>query len=134
MESKPRIVVLDDNETFAALMAATLEADYDVVVGHTGLQGIALCLATSTDAVITDIGMPDIDGIAMLREFSKDTRLSGIPVLVVTATHFNRLSREDVKCFPQVKRILFKTDSMDTLAQEVRAVLEEARGSRPPGQ
>ena len=132
MEGKPRIVVLDDNETFAALMAATLEADYDVAVGHNGLQGVALCLETRTDAVVTDIGMPEFDGVAMLREFSKDPRLSGIPVLVVTATHFTRRSREEVERFPQVKRVLSKTDSMDTMAREVRAVLEEARGSQPP--
>ena len=134
MESKPRVVVLDDNETFAALMAATLEADYDVVVGHNGLQGIALCLETPADAVVTDIGMPDVDGITMLQEFKKNPRLSSIPVLVITATHFTRLSREDVSRFPQVKRILSKTSSIDTLALEVRAVLEETRGSRPSGQ
>jgi len=109
-------------------MTATLEADYDVVVGHTGLQGIALCLESPADAVVTDIGMPDVDGITMLQEFAKDPRLSGIPVLVVTATHFTRLCREDVSRFPQVKRILSKTYSIDTLAREVRAVLEEARG------
>jgi len=134
MENRPHIVVLDDNEMFAALMTATLEADYDVAVGHNGLQGIALCLETPTDAVVTDIGMPDIDGITMLQEFSKNPRLSGIPVLVITATHFTRLSREDVSRFPQVKRILSKTESIDTLAREVRAVLQETQGSRPSRQ
>ena len=132
MGSKPRIVVLDDNETFAALITATLDTDYDVAVGHTGLQGIALCLGTHTDAVVTDIYMPDIDGITMLREFRKNPRLSGIPVLVVTATGFSRLNREEVARFPQVKRILSKIASMDVLAQEVRAVLQEAHGSQPP--
>jgi len=127
-------VVLDDNEVFAALVAATLEADYEVVVGHNGLEGIALCRETPTDAVITDIGMPDLDGIAMLREFGKDHYLSRIPVLVVTATHFTRISREAVRRFPQVKRVLSKTTGMDILAQELRGVLEETYGPRPPVQ
>jgi len=127
-------VVLDDNEVFASLVSATLEADYEVAVGHNGLEGIALCRETPTDAVITDIGMPDLDGIAMLREFGKDHYLARIPVLVVTATHFTRISREAVRRFPQVKRVLSKTTGMDVLAQELQTVLEETYGPKPPVQ
>lgn len=132
MEGRQKIVILEDNEMFAALMAAALEDEFDVTVGHNGLQGIAICLEGGVAAVIADIGMPDFDGIQMLAEFSKDPRLSGIPVLVVTATHFTRLSRYEVSRFPQVKRMLSKTASVEILISEVKAVLRET-GSLPPG-
>jgi CheY-like chemotaxis protein len=125
-EEKRKLVVLEDDEIFAALIAAALEEEFEVVTGHNGLQGIALCLEGGVAAVVTDIGMPDLDGLSMLREFDRHPALSPIPVLVITATHFNRLSRAELSRFPQVKRILSKTKSIDQLAAEVRAVLAEA--------
>lgn len=117
---------------FAALMSAALEEEFEVAVGHNGLQGIALCLESQPAAVVTDIGMPDLDGLAMLRQFSRDPRLASLPVLVVTATHFTRLSRDEVARFPQVRRMLSKTENIDRLAAEVKAVLRET-GALPPG-
>lgn len=126
MEGRLKLVILDDNELFAALLAAALEDEFDVTVGHSGLHGISTCLEGGVAAVITDIGMPDLDGLQMLKEFRKDPRLSAIPVLVVTATHFTRLSREEFSRFPQVKRMLSKTESIETIIGEVRAVLRES--------
>jgi CheY-like chemotaxis protein len=131
MEGKLKLVVLDDNAVFSALMAAALEDDFEIVTGGSGLQGIALCLEGGVSAVVTDIGMPELDGIQMLEEFSKDPRLAAIPVIVVTATHFTHLRRETVSRFPQVKRMLSKTDSIGMLAAEVKAVLHET-GVLPP--
>lgn len=131
MEGRQRIVILDDNEIFAALLAAALEDNFDAAVGHNGLEGMALCLKGGVAAVVTDIGMPELDGIAMLKKFTQDPRLSGIPVLVITATHFNNISREAVSRFPQVKRILSKDVSVEMLASEVAAVLRES-GALPP--
>ena len=124
MEEKQRIVVLDDNEVFAALIVAALEPDYDVAVGLNGLQGIALCLENRTDLLITDIGMPELDGIQMLKEFQKNRRLAGIPVIVITASHFNTRNRADVKCYPQVRCIISKTAGIDSIMLEVRKVLQ----------
>lgn len=125
MDGRQKIVILDDFEMFAAMLAAVLEEDFDIAVGRNGLEGIALCLEGGVAAVVTDIGMPDLDGIAMLREFRKVPRLAVIPVVVVTATHFNSLSRDEVSHFPQVKRILSKTATAEVLAAEVKAVLRE---------
>lgn len=116
-------MVLDDNEVFAALITAALEPDYNVAVGLNGLQGITLCLESHTDLVLTDIGMPDLDGIQMLKEFQKNPRLSGIPVIVVTATHFNTRNRADVNRYPQVRSIISKTSGIDFIMLEVRKAL-----------
>ncbi len=121
---------MDDNELFAALLVATLETDYDVVVGMNGRDGLRLCLAEHTDLLITDIGMPELDGIQMLEEFQNDQRLSSIPVIVVTATHFTTRSRSDVRRYPQVREILSKTSGIEFLMMEVRKIL---RTSGEPG-
>ena len=123
MERKHRIVVVEDNEVFALLMAEALGEDYDVVLGHNGLQGIALCLEAQTDLVLTDIGMPALDGLQMLKAFQKDPRLSHIPVIVVTASHFNSISRSEVKRFPQVRAMMSKTASVSSIIEEVSKAL-----------
>ncbi|MCM2266944.1 MAG: response regulator [Elusimicrobiales bacterium] len=128
MESRRKIVIVEDNEAFAALLAAALEEEFDISVGHNGLEGLALCQQGGVSAVVTDIGMPEMDAIAMLKEFSRYPDLSVIPVIVVTATHFTRRSRSEVSKFQQVKRLLSKTSSIDNLAAEVRAVLGSAPG------
>ena len=70
--------------------------------------------------------MPELDGIQMLKEFQKDQRLSRIPVIVMTATHFNTRSRSDVERYPQVRGIMSKTsDVVDQIILEVRKVLQK---------
>jgi len=131
MHERQRIVVLDDYEVFASLLVAALESDYDVTVGLNGREGIQLCLAARTDLVITDIGMPELDGIQMLKEFQKDQRLSAIPVIVVTATHFNTQSRSNVTRYPQVRGIISKTSDINSIVEKVRKVLQAPDGSGP---
>lgn len=123
MEAKPRVVVLDDNEVYAALLTAALEEEFDVVVGHNGLQGIALCLENPPAAVVTDIGMPEMDAIQMLKEFSRNPKLSSIPVVVATATHFTRISRDAVARYPQVVGLFSKTEDVYAIAAAVRLAI-----------
>lgn len=134
MEEKPRIVILDDNEIFAALLVAALETDCDIRVGRNGYEGRQLCLAGRTDLLITDIGMPEFDGIQMLAEFQKDRRLANIPVIVVTATHFSHRSRSEVSRYPQVCCMLSKTSDIEILTMEIRKALQAFRGSGPAAQ
>ncbi len=134
MEEKQRIVVLDDNEVFAALISAGLETDYDVAIGLNGREGIQLCLAARTDLLITDIGMPELDGVQMLKEFQKDMRLCDIPVLVVTATHFTTRNRSDVQRYPQVRGIISKTSDINFIMLEARKILKRPGDTDPAAQ
>ena len=92
---------------------------------------VGLAAADRTDLLITDIGMPELDGIQMLKEFQKDQRLSNIPVIVVTATHFTTRNRSDVKCYPQVRCIISKTSDIDFIMLEARRALQGSGGPGP---
>ncbi|MEK7722002.1 MAG: response regulator [Elusimicrobiota bacterium] len=123
MGDRQKIVILDDDEIFAALLAEMLGEHYDVAVGHNGLQGIALCLGGGVDAVLTDIGMPELDGIQMLAEFKKNPGLASIPVLVVTATNFTHRSRSEVQRFPQVRGMFSKSEKAEIIIEAVKKML-----------
>lgn len=120
---RKKIVVLDDNEVFAELMAAALEEHCEVSIGHNGLQGIAYFLEGGVDAVVTDISMPEFDGMRMLDEMKRNLVLCHIPVIVVTATHFTRISRDSLSRYPQVMRMLNKQESVSKISAEVLDVL-----------
>ncbi|HAF95682.1 MAG TPA: hypothetical protein DER10_02825 [Elusimicrobia bacterium] len=127
MQGKPKLVVLDDNEIFAALLVAALEGECDIRVGRNGREGVQLCLAECPDLLITDIGMPELDGIQMLHEFQKYSRLSAIPVFVVTATHFTRCHRSEIESYSQVRGVFCKTEEIENIVLEIRKELELAR-------
>lgn len=109
-------MILEDNEVFAALLAETLGEYYEVALGVNGLQGIALCLEGGVAALVTDLVMPDFDGVQMLKEFKKNPLLASIPVLVVSASDFSA----ELKEFPQVRGVYSKNDTAQTIFQALR--------------
>lgn len=79
---KLRILVIEDDLSVGHLIQTVLEAnDYQVITAQNGKLGYALITSYCPDAVILDLGLPDMDGmqlISLLREWSR------IPVLVVS--------------------------------------------------
>lgn len=79
----PMILVVED-EVLAALMLADdlQQRGFDVRVAHDGREAADLCHATIFDAIVTDIRMPRMDGIELLREL--DQLQPETPVIVVS--------------------------------------------------
>ena len=74
-----RIIVVDDEPSIRTLVARILaRAQHDVREAANGLEGVAAHRADPADLVITDLYMPEQDGIEtirQIREFSPDTRI-----------------------------------------------------------
>ena len=132
MTARPRVLIIDDDEIFVALLTEVLAPFYDVVSGRNGHEGLRFCRSSCVDMIVTDIGMPELDGIQMLEEFQKDKALASIPVLVVTATHFSQRNRAEVERFPQVCGIMCKPLNVDAMAGRINKILKERRGAGPP--
>ena len=70
--SKKRVLVVDDNEDLRSTVQALLQADgFDVVVAADGEAALALHRKSPADVVITDLFMPDKDGIETIIELRK---------------------------------------------------------------
>lgn len=123
MNGRKKIVVLDDDESLALMVAEFLSADYDVVIGRNGKEGLRLCRAGGVSLVITDIGMPEMDGAGFLQELRKSPIASSIPVIVLTATHFNRTNRRAFERHPQVKAVICKPFDPEDIIGRVNAIL-----------
>ena len=66
------ILVIDDQEPIRALLRTTLEgAGYEVLEASNGSLGLEVYRAQSADLIITDIVMPEMNGLEMMLELSK---------------------------------------------------------------
>jgi two-component system chemotaxis response regulator CheY len=86
-ESKmKRILVADDSPATRALIASALADLKDVQVERvsTGIEAIKLLSTTLIDLVLTDIHMPEINGLELVRFIKSDELLRSIPVIVIS--------------------------------------------------
>jgi two-component system, OmpR family, KDP operon response regulator KdpE len=79
---KPLILIVDDEPQIRRLLRAALEiSDYDVVEAATGREGTAQAVRCQPDLMLLDLGLPDMDGNAVLKRFREWSRA---PVMVVS--------------------------------------------------
>lgn len=120
-----RLLVVEDNEELARLLASGLQsAGFEVDAVTSGDEARTALAVTHYAALVLDLGLPDVDGVSILRELRR--RNDPIPVLVLTA----RGSVDD-----RVKGLrsgaddyLVKPFALDELVARLEAVL------RRPGQ
>ena len=81
------ILIVEDNEKNMKLVRDILQhKGYATLEAVTGGEGVRLAVAHRPDLILMDIQLPDIDGIAVLREIRKYAALDAIPVLAVSAS------------------------------------------------
>ncbi|HLC01421.1 MAG TPA: response regulator transcription factor [Anaerolineales bacterium] len=81
--SKPRILLIDDDETLISLLAEHLEAhQYQVETAPDGDTGLSLVEGSAPDLIVLDVMMPGMDGWQVL---TKLRRSGSTPVVMLTA-------------------------------------------------
>ena len=84
-----RILIIDDDPTVSLTLARMLELDgYEVSRAGTAQDGLSAAAAETPDAVILDIRMPGMSGLEFLLQLRSDTRLSRLPVGIITGDYF----------------------------------------------
>ena len=78
-----RILLIDDEAQFVATMAKRLrKRDFSVLEADSGREGLRQLEGNPVDVVVLDVGMPDMDGIQVLREIKM--RFPRVQVLMLT--------------------------------------------------
>ena len=79
---KNKILVIDDDETLALVVKTYLESDgYIVVCAHSGEEALKLQQAELCNAILLDLGLPDVDGFSMIPRLKA---ISSAPLMVVS--------------------------------------------------
>lgn len=115
-------VVEDDAEILAAVTRGLTERGHAVSGARTGLGGLAGIVEQHPDVVVLDLGLPDIDGLELLRMLRA---VSAVPVIVATARDDER---EIIRTLDAgADDYVVKPYSADQLDARIRAVLRRAR-------
>lgn len=87
MNSKKKILIVDDSEMNRALLTDMLEDDYDILEAENGLEATSILVEHELDIclVLLDIVMPVMDGFETLAMFNKKGWIKHIPVIMISA-------------------------------------------------
>jgi two-component system, chemotaxis family, chemotaxis protein CheY len=80
-----RILTVDDSKTMRDMVAFTLKgAGFEVVEAEDGVKALAVLGNTSVDAIITDINMPNMDGVTLVKQLRAQAKFKSTPILILT--------------------------------------------------
>jgi CheY-like chemotaxis protein len=91
MPTKPmpikRILIVDDEECIQTVVKFGVQmlVDWEVLIASSGLQGLKTACDQKPDAILLDVMMPDMDGIATFKALQADPQTTEIPVIFLTA-------------------------------------------------
>jgi DNA-binding response OmpR family regulator len=83
MDSRPRVLIVDDNPDLLHILGQLLAAEYDVITARRGEEGVSLAQTIRPDVVILDLQLPGMDGIEAGRWMKREA--PQVPILVLTA-------------------------------------------------
>lgn len=126
--SAARILVVDDEAAIVQVVAIKFRnAGLEVETAGDGAEALAMLRARAFDLVVTDLQMPEMNGIELARAMSADAALSSIPVLMLTAR--GHLLRDGEADDANIALVVHKPFSPRALLAEVEALLAD-RGTK----
>lgn len=129
METKKRILVVDDEETLCETLAFNLQAEgYDVVTAFSSEQALT-CNLASFDLVLLDIMMGEISGTQLARIMKANPATASVPIIFCTA----RNSEDDIVSGLDIGAddYIMKPYSLKTMLARIRSVLRRTATATP---
>ena len=119
------VLVVEDNKDLRKYLYTILSEHYNVLLAENGKAGLLMTRTEMPDFIITDVTMPVMDGITMVREIKADHDLSQIPIIILSA----KASVQDrLKGFEMgVDAYMTKPFSTEYLLGRISAVLKQRR-------
>lgn len=79
------VLVVDDSVSMRQMVSFTMkEAGYDVIEGGNGQEAITRVQGTPVNLVITDLNMPVMDGMTLIRQLRSKAEFKYTPILMLT--------------------------------------------------
>ena len=122
------ILVVEDNADLRKFLYSILSPTYNILLAENGKAGLVMVRKEIPDFILTDVGMPVMDGLSMIHEIKQDTTLNNIPVMILSA----KASVEDQqRGFDEgVDAYITKPFSTPFLLGRIEAILTQRRNIR----
>ena len=122
-----KILVVDDSDDTREMMAKLLELEsFVVITAEDGKKGFDRARAERPDIIITDINMPNINGIEMIKMLRNEAELSKVPIMAITA-YGNSVAIEAIQA--GANRASTKPIEFDSLMGGIRQLLAESKNN-----
>jgi len=117
------ILFVDDNPDISSYVKMNLEKIYKIYIGKNGQEGFDLALKHMPDLIITDVMMPEIDGIELTRKIKKNEITRHIPVILLSARSAIESQREAIG--EGAIDYITKPFKIDLLQLKIRSILAD---------
>lgn len=87
IEKKGIILIVEDNYDMRIYTKSILSPSFNIIEAENGIEGFEKALEYIPDIIISDVMMPQMDGIELLDKIKSDERTNHIPVILVTAVN-----------------------------------------------
>ena len=84
-EAKPLVLVVEDNLEIRNYILQIFSKDYRLITAGTGVEGLTKAKKEHPQLIISDVMMPEMDGITFCGKLKNDIEISHIPVVLLTA-------------------------------------------------
>ena len=127
INGKPLILAVDDEENIRNLITYTFEEhNLEVMTAENGKAAITILENNPIDVIITDLLMPTMTGLALIREMKK--RKSAIPIIIITAYGNTEMVKEIIA--EGVFRLIEKPLDFDILVPIVQDAIENKKKNK----
>jgi signal transduction histidine kinase/ligand-binding sensor domain-containing protein/DNA-binding response OmpR family regulator len=127
------LLLVEDNEDFRFYLKDNLSYYFNILEAANGNEGWSKALASHPDIIVTDIMMPEMNGIELAARLKKDARTNRIPVILLTARATEEQQLEGYQS--GANDYITKPFNFEILLARIRNLLSEKRQqkkSEPP--
>lgn len=122
--SLPLILLVDDNHDLLSYMSQSLSDSYQILTADNGVEALRLLEEHDVDIIISDVMMPEMDGLELCRCIKTDFKTSHIPVVLLTA---KTMTSDELKGLEAgADDYITKPFSMDVLRQRIHNLIERS--------
>lgn len=88
-------LIIEDDENFSSILREKINSQQEyALIAPNGETGLSLARSYDIKGILLDLGLPDIDGIDLLKEFKTDSTLRKIPLFVLSGDQRVKLTKE----------------------------------------
>lgn len=121
----PTLLLVDDNHDLLTYMSQALSNHYEILTATNGVEALNLLQDNDIDITVSDVMMPEMDGLELCRRIKTDINTSHIPIVLLTAKSMN--NDELLGLEAGADDYITKPFSMDILRKRVSNLVERNR-------
>lgn len=121
-EKEHSLLLIEDNDELLHFLKQRFENEYDVHVAETAEEGVTMAFDIIPDVIISDIILPNMNGLQLTEKLKLDVRTAYIPIILLTAKSSVQEQIEGIRC--KADEFIVKPFNLQYLEEKVKNLLQ----------